>query len=155
MNIKRIALIIFLSYLFKTSNAQFELKIKSSNTYDSIAYLRGVIFDDKNFIPKDTLELYKGINTVRNSKAIIGGIYFLYFPKSKKRLYLTIENNDNISLSLSNADYLNTIRTNSIKNDSFFAYQRLENSLSKALNLDFLFLEFPILLCSTITSSLS
>ena len=130
MNIKRIALIIFLSYLFKTSNAQFELKIKSSNTYDSIAYLRGVIFDDKNFIPKDTLELYKGINTVRNSKAIIGGIYFLYFPKSKKRLYLTIENNDNISLSLSNADYLNTIRTNSIKNDSFFAYQRLENALS-------------------------
>jgi len=45
-------------------------------------------------------------------------------------LYLTIENNDNISLSLSNADYLNNIRTNSIKNDSFFAYQRLENSLS-------------------------
>jgi hypothetical protein len=130
MNIKRLALLIFLSYLFKTSNAQFELKIKSSNTYDSIAYLRGVIFDDKNFIPKDTLELYKGINTVRNSKAIIGGIYFLYFPKSKKRLYLTIENNDNISLSLSNADYLNNIRTNSIKNDSFFAYQRLENSLS-------------------------
>ena len=50
MNIKRLALLIFLSYLFKTSNAQFELKIKSSNTYDSIAYLRGVIFDDKNFI---------------------------------------------------------------------------------------------------------
>ena len=48
MNIKRLALLIFLSYLFKTSNAQFELKIKSSNTYDSIAYLRGVIFDDKN-----------------------------------------------------------------------------------------------------------
>ena len=36
--------------------SQFQVKVKSTNTIDSIAYFRGVVFDDKNFIPKDTLE---------------------------------------------------------------------------------------------------
>jgi hypothetical protein len=117
--------------IFKSSNAQFELKVSSKNTYDSIAYLRGVVFDDKNYIPKDTLELYKGINTVKNSKSIVGGIYFLYFPKSKQKIYLTIENNDKINLSISDSNYLKSVRSNSLKNDSFFAYQRLEYSFTK------------------------
>jgi hypothetical protein len=131
MNYK-IFLIIATFFLFssKKTFAQYQLTVTSKNTIDSIAYLRGVVFDDKNFIPKDTLALYKGLNTVKNSKAIVGGIYFLYFPKSKKKIFLTLENNDNISLSISDADYLNTIQSNSIKNDSFFAYQRLEASLS-------------------------
>jgi len=131
MYIKRyLFLFISIFYFSVIGRAQFELKIKSTNTFDSIAYLRGVVFDEKNFIPKDTLELYKGINIVKNSKPIIGGIYFLYFPKSKKKLFLTIENNDNINLSISDADYLNTVHSNSTKNDSFFTYQKLEASLS-------------------------
>ena len=86
MYIKRyLFLFISIFYFSGIGHAQFELKIKSINTFDSIAYLRGVVFDEKNFIPKDTLELYKGINIVKNSKPIIGGIYFLYFPKSKKK----------------------------------------------------------------------
>ena len=117
-------------YFSNIGKAQFELKVKSTNTYDSVAYLRGVIFDDKNYIPKDTLDLYKGLSVIKNSKSIVGGIYFLYFPKSKKKLFLTIENNDNISLNISDTNYLYTVRSNSAKNDSFFAYQRLENSLS-------------------------
>ena len=131
MYTKRLIIIILgIFFIHNTSYAQFELKIKSKHTYDSIAYLRGVIFDDKNFIPKDTIELYKEINTIKNTKPIIGGIYFLYFPKSKKKLFLTIENNDNISLSISDTQYINTVHTNSIKNDSFFSYQKLEQSLS-------------------------
>jgi hypothetical protein len=131
MYTKRLIIIILgIFFIHNTSYAQFELKIKSNHTYDSIAYLRGVIFDDKNFIPKDTIELYKEINTIKNTKPIIGGIYFLYFPKSKKKLFLTIENNDNISLSISDTQYINTVHTNSIKNDSFFSYQKLEQSLS-------------------------
>ena len=43
----------------KSSHSQFMIKVKSTRTVDSVAYLRGVVFDDKNFIPKDTLELYK------------------------------------------------------------------------------------------------
>jgi hypothetical protein len=128
---KRLSLIIIsIIYLCKTSHAQFELKVKSNNTYDSIAYLRGVVFDDKNFIPKDTIKLYKGFNTVKYSKSIVGGIYFLYFPKSKQKLFLTLENNDKISLALSDSNYLQSVTSNNVKNDSFFAYQKLEKTLS-------------------------
>ena len=126
--IRIIIIIIGIFFLHNTSYAQFELKIKSNHTYDSIAYLRGVIFDDKNFIPKDTIELYKELNTIKNTKPIIGGIYFLYFPKSKKKLFLAIENNDNILVSISDTQYINTVHTNSIKNDSFISYQKLEQS---------------------------
>lgn len=115
----------------KTANAQFQLKVKSTNTIDSIAYLRGVVFDDKNFIPKDTLELYKGFNTVKNNKPIVGGIYYLYFPKRKQKIFLSIDNKDSILLSISDTNYLQTIHTKNGKNDSFFKYQRLEQRLSK------------------------
>lgn len=132
MCVKRLSLLfISVIYFCKISNAQFELKIKSNNTLDSIAYLRGVVFDDKNFIPKDTIKLYKGLNTVKYSRSIVGGIYFLYFPKSKQKLFLTLENNDKISLVISDSNYLNSVRTNSVKNDSFFAYQKFEKTLSK------------------------
>ncbi len=137
MNCKRISILLFvIIFLPKIINAQFYLKLKSTNTIDSIAYLRAVIFDDKNFIPKDTLELYKGMNVVKNIKPIVGGIYFLYFPKSKQKVYLTIENKDSLLISISDSIYLNSIHINSSKNDSFFVYQRLEKHLS---NIDSLY----------------
>jgi hypothetical protein len=132
MNTKRLAfLLIGFMLVFKSTNAQFELKVNASHAYDSIAYLRGMVFDEKNFIPKDTLELYKGINTVKNTKSIVGGLYFLYFPKSKQKLFLIIENNDKISITISDSNYLQTVHSNSVKNDSFFAYQKFEYALSK------------------------
>ena len=74
MKLFRICIFILVfALLSKVSSAQFLLKIKSSNTIDSIAYLRGVAFDEKNFIPKDTILLYKGNNTIKNSKPIIVG----------------------------------------------------------------------------------
>jgi hypothetical protein len=117
-------------FLTKLTVAQYQLTVKSTNTKDSIAFLRGVVYDDKNYIPKDTLKLYKGSNTAKYNKSIIGGIYFLYFPESKKKIYITLENNDKIELSFTGDNYLNTVRTNSVKNDSFFSYQKLETSLS-------------------------
>ena len=117
-------------FLTKLTVAQYQLTVKSTNTKDSIAFLRGVVYDDKNYIPKDTLKLYKGSNTAKYNKSIIGGIYFLYFPESKKKIYITLENNDKIELSFTGDNYLNTVRTNSDKNDSFFSYQKLETSLS-------------------------
>ncbi len=131
MNVRSFSFFLFVViFSFKTANAQFELKVSSKNTYDSIAFLRGVVFDDKNYIPKDTLELYKGSNVVKNSKSIVGGIYFLYFPKSKQKIYLTIENNDKINLSIGDSNYLNSVKVSSAINDSFFAYQRIETALS-------------------------
>jgi hypothetical protein len=131
MKLIRIGVLLFVFALIsKLSSAQFLLKIKSNNTLDSIAYLRGMAFDDKNFIPKDTLELYKGVNIVKNSKPIVGGIYYLYFPKSKQKIFLSIENKDTIHITISDSNYLKTITTKSFTNDSFFAYQRLEQKLA-------------------------
>jgi hypothetical protein len=131
MNYKRSLLLLIVIIISpKIINAQFQLRVKSSNTTDSIAYFRGVVFDDKNFIPKDTLELKNGLNVVNNVKPIVGGIYLLYFPKSKQKIYLTIENKDSILISISDSIYLNTVHTKSAKNDSFFRYQRLEKQLS-------------------------
>ena len=125
-----IFLFLFILIFSKTAVAQFEIKIKSTNTYDSIAYLRGVVFDDKNYIPKDTIALYKGSVTVKYNKSIVGGIYYLYFPKSKQKIYLTLENNDKINFTIRDSNYINSIKTNSVKNDSFFAYQRFEKTFS-------------------------
>ena len=131
MKLFRICIFILVfALLSKVSSAQFLLKIKSSNTIDSIAYLRGVAFDEKNFIPKDTILLYKGNNTIKNSKPIIGGIYYLYFPKSKQKVFLAIENKDTLNILFTDDNYLKTVVTKSAKNDSFFAYQRLEKDLS-------------------------
>ena len=71
-------------------HAQYQIKIKATNTADSIAYFRGTVFDDKNYIPKDTIKLYKGNYTVAAKKPIIGGIYFLYFPKSKQKIFFSL-----------------------------------------------------------------
>jgi hypothetical protein len=67
-------------------SAQFVLKINASNTIDSIAYLRTNLFDEKNYIPKDTIKLYKSTITIKSTKSIVGGIYYLYFPKSKQKI---------------------------------------------------------------------
>ena len=69
-------------YLFCTNVviAQYQIKIKAINTLDSIIYFRGTVFDEKNFIPKDTVNLTKGTYTISSKKPIIGGIYYFYFP---------------------------------------------------------------------------
>ena len=110
--------------------AQFQLKIKSSNAMDSIAYLRGTVFDEKNYIPKDTIEFYKSVNTIKQIKPIVGGIYYLYFPTSKQKINLIIENKDSISIVINGSDYLASINSKNSKNDSFFSYQNLEKKLS-------------------------
>ena len=34
---------------------QYQIKVTSRGAADSIVYIRGSVFDDKNFIPKDTV----------------------------------------------------------------------------------------------------
>ena len=62
--------------------AQYQIKIKATRTIDSLAYFRGAVFDDKNFLAKDTIPLYKESFTIKYAKSIVGGVYYLYFPKS-------------------------------------------------------------------------
>lgn len=111
-------------------NAQFVLKINASNTIDSVAYLRTSLFDEKNYIPKDTIKLYKSTITIKNTKSIVGGIYFLYFPKSKQKIQFILEDQDTVRLTISGNDYLQSASITLNKNTAFLGYQRLEKALS-------------------------
>jgi len=110
--------------------AQFVLKINASNTIDSIAYLRTNLFDEKNYIPKDTIKLDKSSITIKNTKSIVGGMYFLYFPKSKQKIQFILEDQDTVRLTINGNDYLENSTINLNKNNTLLAYQRLEKSLS-------------------------
>jgi len=112
------------------ANAQYQIKIKAVNTIDSIAFFRGALFDDKNYIPKDTIKLYKGNYTVTAKKPIIGGIYFFYFPKSKQKVYFALENLDSIKVELRGADYIDSIKFSNKPNQQFTEYQKLEKKLT-------------------------
>ena len=111
-------------------HAQYQIKIKATNTADSIAYFRGTVFDDKNYIPKDTIKLYKGNYTVAAKKPIIGGIYFLYFPKSKQKVFFVLENLDSIKIEIRGTNYLDSTKFSNKANQQFIEYQLLENKLS-------------------------
>jgi hypothetical protein len=71
--------IIILLAFANLANAQYQIKIKAINTLDTVIYFRGTVFDEKNFIPKDTINLSKGSFTLSAKKPILGGIYFFYF----------------------------------------------------------------------------
>ena len=111
-------------------HAQYQIKIKATNTADSIAYFRGTVFDDKNYIPKDTIKLYKGNYTVAAKKPIIGGIYFLYFPKSKQKVFFVLENLDSIKIEIRGTNYLDSTKFSNKANQQFIEYQLLEKKYS-------------------------
>ena len=73
------------SFISLTTQAQFRIKVTAKNTADSIVYVRTSVYDDQNYIPKDTISLRKSGWSV-SKKAIIGGIGFLYFPKTKAKI---------------------------------------------------------------------
>jgi len=123
-------LVLFLLFFCSFSVlGQFKLRIKIQNPKDSIAYFRTTLFDDKNYIPKDTLNLKKKTSFfINNKKSIVGGIYFLYFPKSKQRIYLSFRDQDSTRLELDGTDLIGLAKASDKKNQKFLAYQRLEKS---------------------------
>jgi len=121
--------LLFLLLPFFTK-AQYQIKVKAINTIDSVAYFRGTVFDDKNYISKDTIKLYKGNYTITAKKPIIGGIYFLYFPKSKQKVFFTLENMDSIKVEIRGPNYLDSVKFNNKANQQFVEYQKLEKTLS-------------------------
>ena len=110
--------------------AQYQIKIKAIRPADSIAYFRGTVFDDKNYLAKDTIPLYKGNYTIKYTKSIVGGVYYLYFPNSKQKIYFILENKDSLQFELRGAPYLDSVTTNLSKNKILLDYQRLEKALS-------------------------
>lgn len=114
----------------KFADAQYQIKIKAINSLDTVIYFRGTVFDEKNFIPKDTINLSKGTFTINSKKPILGGIYFLYFPKTKSKIYFSLENHDTLKVEITGANYLDFISFNNPKNKIFIEYQQLEKKLS-------------------------
>lgn len=107
---------------------QFKLRVKIKNPKDSIAFFRACMFDDKNYIPKDTLRFKKGAFLINNRKSVVGGIYYLYFPKSKEKIYLSLRDQDSTRLEIDGSDYLGLAKASDKKNQKFLDYQRLEKS---------------------------
>ena len=116
---------IFALLLFIPLFTQAQFKITVSRTKDPV-YFRGTLFDEKNFLAKDTVR-----GTLLTSKTPIkGGIYYLQFAPSKERIYFNIENNDKFALTFSGPAYLASAHSSDPKNEVFLNYQRLEKSFS-------------------------
>ncbi len=112
------------------AHAQYQIKLKASHIKDTVAYFRGVVFDEKNFLAKDTINLTKGLSTIKWKKPIIGGVYYFYFPVTKQKLYFILENKDSLQFEIKGDNYLDSVTTNKVKNKNFIEYQILEKKLS-------------------------
>ena len=110
--------------------AQYQIKVSAVRPADSIVYIRGAVFDEKNFIPKDTIRLNGKSATLNVAKPIIGGVYFFYFPTSKQKVYLALENLDSIKVELRGTDYIDSIKFSNKPNQQFTEYQKLEKNLA-------------------------
>ena len=128
---KKLVFVVFFTAFAIVGLSQFQIKIKSTKQVDSLLFFRATMFDDKNFIPKDTVNLYKGSQAIKSNKPIIGGIYYFYFPKSKQKIYFFLENKDSLQFEFTDSNYLQTVKTNKKKNQIFIQYQNIERNLSK------------------------
>ena len=128
---KRLILLV-LAYILSLShaNAQYQIRIKTASIKDTTAFFRGVVFDDKNYLAKDTVNLSKGTAVIKWKKPIIGGIYYFYFPISKQKVYFILENKDSLNFEFKGDHLLDSVITNKQKNINFIKYQLLETSLS-------------------------
>jgi hypothetical protein len=127
MKIKLLILFTILPFLL---SAQYQIKYNVKNCKDSIIYFKGCVFDDNNFIPKDTIKSYQKNLKSTSLKPIVGGIYYLQFPKSKLKIYFTLANRDSLTFSFSGDKPLENIKCSNKSNQLFFAYQRLEEKFS-------------------------
>ena len=128
MKIKLLILLTILPFLL---SAQYQIKYKVKNSSDSIIYLKGCVFDETNFIPKDTIKTYQKNLKSTSIKPIVGGIYYLQFTKSKSKIYFILANRDSMTFTFSGDKPLENIKCTNKQNEIFIAYQRLESKFSK------------------------
>lgn len=114
----------FMSLISVCAQAQYKISLQINSPDDRLAYLRGVVFDDKNYFPKDTIRLNNKIVLLQSKKAIVGGLYYFQLDKSKQRYYFILENNDNLTIDIKKGD----IKINNLRNQVFYQYQKLEKS---------------------------
>jgi hypothetical protein len=128
---KKLLIVAFVLVLLpKMLLAQYQIKLSVTGATDSIAYFRASVFDEKNFVSKDTIPLYKGAYTISSKKPIVGGVYYFYFPTTKQKIQFVIDNKDTLQFTLNGNQYLESVSTNRSKNKGFIDYQRLEKQWS-------------------------
>ncbi len=127
---KKFFVFILILFPLLSLKAQFQVIIKAKGVADSVAFFRASIFDEKNYIPKDTIRFKNGTASIKNAKSVIGGIYFLYFPATKQKICFVAKNQDNIILNIDGNDYIQNTTINGVENQYFLKYQQLEKSLA-------------------------
>ena len=127
---KKLFVFILILFPLLSLKAQFQVIIKAKGVADSVAFFRASIFDEKNYIPKDTIRFKNGTASIKNAKSVIGGIYFLYFPATKQKISFVAKNQDNIILNIDGNDYIQNTSINGVENQYFLKYQQLEKSLA-------------------------
>jgi hypothetical protein len=113
-----------------TGSAQYLLRFKITDPKDSVVFVKGTMFEEKNFIPKDMVRVIKGVRQSSYNKSIIGGIYYLEFPSSKEKVYFTLQNKDTITFTFNGANPLSTMVMSKRSSLVFLEYQRLEKQFS-------------------------
>ncbi len=113
-----------------TGSAQYLLRFKITDPKDSVVFVKGTMFEEKNFIPKDMVRVIKGVRQSSYNKSIIGGIYYLEFPSSKEKVYFTLQNKDTITFTFNGANPLSTMVMSKRSAPVFLEYQRLEKQFS-------------------------
>lgn len=121
-----LSIVLLLSLL--TSHAQYQINLSLTNSKDSLAYFRTSTFDEKLFIPKDTAQIIKGKVKFSSSTSVFGGIYYIYLPKSNRKIQLCVENKDIINLKMDAALPFDSIACSDPENKIFIQYQALEHN---------------------------
>lgn len=111
-----------------TSVAQYTVNVHYSNPKDSTLYFRIATFDEKLFIPKDTIKLIKNKAKISSATSVFGGIYYIYLPNSGYKIQLCLENKDVVNLKIDGNLPFDSIQTTDPENKIFLKYQALENS---------------------------
>lgn len=128
---------ILLQYIFcytlltygNASIAQYAIEIKHNDIKDSIAYFRLKTFDERQYLAKDTIKLNHNKTLIQSKTPIYGGFYYIYFPNSKKKIELCLENNDKLSV-LIRGNYPDSILFSNKQNEVLYNYRLLENNFA-------------------------
>ena len=133
-------LLLVCSLCYSNSKGQYAINIKFKNIIDTVAYFRIYTFDEKLFLQKDTIKISDRNTIIQFSDKIYGGAYYLYFPQSKKRIGLCIENLDRFNLVLDGKYWNDSIFCSNKKNTLYIQYQ-LQESKYKYLDSQYIELQ--------------
>lgn len=127
-------LLIFLIIILHASSfGQYHIQVNFKNIPDTVAYFRITTFDEKLFLPKDTIKISDRNTIIEFRDKIFGGDYYLYFPQSKKKISLCIENLNRFSLAV-DGEYWNDSIFCSDKNNMLYIQYQLQESKYKYLD---------------------